>query len=55
MRWKLRHREHDPRQMDLLAVFALLILIALAYHFFADTPEQPSTTAFIVPSQTVHW
>ena len=55
MRWKLHHRDHDPRQIDLLAALALLILIAAAYRFFAETPNQPPTSAFIVPSQTVHW
>jgi hypothetical protein len=55
MRWKIHHREHDPRQIDLLAVFALLILIVAAYRFYTDTPNLPITTSFIVPSQTVHW
>jgi hypothetical protein len=55
MRWKLHHRDHDPRQLDLLAALALFILIAAAWRFFTDTPNQPSTTPFIVPSQTVHW
>jgi hypothetical protein len=55
MGWKLHHREHDPRQIDLLAVLVLLILIAAAYRFFIDTPTEPGTTAFIVPSQSVHW
>jgi hypothetical protein len=55
MGWKLHHREHDPRQIDLLAAVALLILITAAYRFFADRPNQPATSAFIVPSQTVHW
>jgi len=55
MRWNFHHREHDPRQLDLLAVVVLLILIAAAYHFFGETSDQPGTTAFIVPSQSVHW
>ena len=55
MRWKLHHREHDPRQVDLLAALVLILLIAAAYRFFAETSDEPSTTAFIVPSQTVHW
>src|ERR1700694_2662085 len=25
MRWKISHRGHDPRQLDLIAIFALLI------------------------------
>ena len=55
MRWKISHNGHDPRQIDLIAVFALLILIVGAYDYFAHNPDKPSTTAFIVPSQNVHW
>ena len=55
MRWKISHREHDPRQIDLLAVFALFILIVAGCRYFSQTPEAPSTTAFIVPSQSVRW
>ncbi|WP_197082745.1 hypothetical protein [Bradyrhizobium sp. LTSP885] len=55
MRWKISHNGHDPRQIDLLAVLALLILIVAAYDYFMHRPETPSTTAFIVPSQNVHW
>jgi hypothetical protein len=54
MRWKLSHG-HDPRQIDLVAVFALLIIIVTAFLFFAHRPEPSSTTAFIVPSQSVRW
>jgi hypothetical protein len=55
MRWKTNHREHDPRNVDLMAAFALLILIVAAYRFYTGTPSLPSTTAFIEPSQTVRW
>jgi hypothetical protein len=55
MRWKTSHHEHDPRHVDLMAVVALLILIVAAYRFYAGTPSAPAATAFIVPSQTVHW
>jgi hypothetical protein len=54
MRWKISHHGHDPRQIDLIAIFALLILIVAAYRFFSDTPNVP-TTAFIEPSQSVRW
>jgi len=30
MRWKISHHGHDPRQIDLLAVLALLIVIIAA-------------------------
>ena len=55
MRWKISHHGHDPRQIDLLAILALLIIIGAAYRYFTHGPEAPSTTAFIVPSQNVQW
>jgi len=56
MRWKLSHHHgHDPRQIDLLAVLALLIIIVAGCRYFTHYPETPSTTAFVVPSQSVRW
>ena len=56
MRWKISHHGgHDPRQIDLLAVFALLILIIAAFRYFGESPTAPVTTGFIVPSQSVRW
>jgi hypothetical protein len=61
MRWKIshsdhRHRGHDPRQIDLIAIVALLIVIVAAFRFYNTSFDTaPSTTAFIVPSQSVHW
>ncbi|WP_194469778.1 hypothetical protein [Bradyrhizobium sp. CCBAU 51753] len=55
MRWKISHNGHDPRQIDLLAVLALLVLIVAAYAYFVHDPGKPNTTAFIVPSQSVKW
>ena len=57
MRWKISHHGgHDPRQIDLIAIIALLIVIIAAFKFYSDSFESaPSTTAFIVPSQSVHW
>ena len=55
MRWKISHHGHDPRQIDLLAVIALLIVIVAAYRYFTYSPAAPSTTALIVPSQSVRW
>jgi hypothetical protein len=46
---------HDPRQLDLIATFALLILIVAAFELFNSHPVPPTTTAFIVPSQSVRW
>jgi hypothetical protein len=55
MRWKISRHGHDPRQIDLLAIIALLIAIVAAYLYFAHRPEVPNNTAFIVPSQSVRW
>jgi len=56
MRWKVSHRGHDPRQVDLIAILALLIIIITAYRFYSDSNSAtPSHTAFIVPSQSVRW
>jgi hypothetical protein len=55
MRWKISRHGHDPRQLDLVAVFALLILIVAAWRFFMAGPEPQANTAFIVPSQSVRW
>ena len=55
MRWKISHDGHDPRQIDLLAVIALVITIAGAWFYFTHHPQTASTAAFIVPSQSVRW
>jgi hypothetical protein len=56
MRWKFSGSGHDPRQIDLLAIFALLVIISGAYVYFAHYAATPqNTTAFIVPSQSVRW
>ena len=55
MRWKISRNGHDPRQIDLLAALALLIVSVAAYHYFMQRPDVPNTTAFIVPSQSVRW
>jgi len=56
MRWKISHRGHDPRQLDLLAVLALVIMIVAACRYFSDrAADVPNRATFIVPSQSVHW
>jgi hypothetical protein len=60
MRWKIsrqnhHHSGHDPRQIDLVAIAALLIVIVAAFSFYSGNTDAPSTSAFIVPSQSVHW
>jgi hypothetical protein len=49
-------RGHDPRTLDMLAMIALLVLVAGSGWYLATSfATPPSTTAFIVPSQSVHW
>lgn len=48
--------EHDPRQLDMLCIIALVIVIIGAWRYLADsTTLPPTTTSYIVPSQSVHW
>jgi hypothetical protein len=54
VRWKFSPRGHDPRQIDLFAVLALLIVIVTIGHFMTRH-SKPHITSFIEPSQTVHW
>ncbi|MGY3451733.1 hypothetical protein [Bradyrhizobium sp. USDA 4353] len=50
------HVGHDARQVDLLCIIALLIVIVGAWRYLADsTTLPPTTTSYIVPSQSVHW
>jgi hypothetical protein len=57
MRWRISHHHgHDPRQIDLLAVAALVIIVIAAFGYFADRSYAPASRAsFIVPSQSVRW
>ena len=56
MRWKISHHGHDPRQIDLLAIIALIIVIISAYSYFEHSEAlPPNTTAYIEPSQSVRW
>jgi hypothetical protein len=55
MRWRISHRGHDPRHIDLLAALALVIVIIGAWRFFESASDTPKPTAFIVPSQSVRW
>jgi hypothetical protein len=56
MRFKISPSGHDPRQIDLLAILALIVTIIGALRYYEDTTAlPPSTTAYIVPSQHVHW
>jgi len=53
MRWKISHRGHDPRHIDLLAALALVIVIIAAWRFFESGSDTPIPAPFIVPSQSV--
>ena len=55
MRWKISHNGHDIRQIDLLAMLALLIVVIVAWRYLSGVPEPHSTAAFIEPSQNVRW
>jgi hypothetical protein len=55
MRCKISRHGRDPRQVDLLAIIALLVVIVCAYLYFTHKPDTPDSTAFIVPSQSVRW
>ncbi len=55
MRWKISRHGHDPRQVDLLAIIALVIIIVAAYGYFSRSAKPPDATAFIEPSQSVRW
>jgi len=55
MRWRISPHGHDARQIDLLAIAALLIVVVSALLYF-DRGTQPTVTgSFIVPSQSVRW
>lgn len=54
MRWKFSSGDHDPRQIDLLAVLVIVVAIVLIDHFLTSHPK-PHVTSFIEPSQTVRW
>ena len=53
---KIHPRGHDPRTIDMLAIVVLLALVlGSGWYLAASFAAQPTTAAFIVPSQTVHW
>jgi hypothetical protein len=55
MRWKISHHGHDPRQIDLLAIIALLVVIVAAWSYLAYSRAPAPSTAFVEPSQSVRW
>ena len=55
MRWKISPHGHDSRQIDLLAVVALMIVIVCALLYLDRISRPADTASFIVPSQSVRW
>jgi hypothetical protein len=55
MRWNFRPSGHDPRQIDLLAALALVIVIVAIDCYFTERSKPQATSAFIEPSQNVRW
>jgi hypothetical protein len=55
MRWKIHRRDHDPRQIDLLAALVIVIAIVAIGHYLSQSPQPSAKSAFIEPSQTVRW
>ena len=55
MRLHIENHGHDPRQVDLVAVIALIILVFVAICYLSGPTNEQMATALIVPSQTVHW
>jgi hypothetical protein len=55
MRWKIPPSGHDPRQIDLVAVLAILVVIIAVDHYLTEPAKPHVTSAFIEPSQTVRW
>jgi hypothetical protein len=51
------HRDgHDPRQIDLVAVIALLVVVYGGVCYLSGPSFVPaSTTSFIEASQSAHW
>jgi hypothetical protein len=55
MRWKIRPSGHDPRQIDLLAIVAMILLVIAVGHFLSEPAKRSGTGSFFEPSQTVRW
>ena len=55
MRWHIQPSGHDPRQIDLLAVVATILVILAIGHFLTGHPKKHLTSSFVEPSQTVRW
>ena len=55
MREKSNENGHDPRFIDLAAVFALLVVVAAAYTVICLDRPAPKLSSRIIPSQNTRW
>jgi hypothetical protein len=55
MRWKIQPSGHDPRQIDLLTVVAMVIVIVAVGHYLIEPAKTSLTSSFVEPSQSVRW
>jgi hypothetical protein len=55
MRWKIRPSGHDPRQIDLLAIVAMIVVVIAIGTYLSEPARTRLTSSFIEPSQTVRW
>jgi hypothetical protein len=55
MRWRIKPSGHDPRQIDLLAIIAVILIVIAVGHFFSEPAKRRGTSSFFEPSQTVRW
>jgi hypothetical protein len=55
MRWNIKPSGHDPRQIDFLAIVAMILIVIVVGHFFSEPVKRRGTSSFFEPSQTVRW
>jgi hypothetical protein len=55
MRWKIQPSGHDPRQIDLLAIVAMIVVVIAVGAYLSEPAKTRLTSGFIEPSQSVRW
>jgi hypothetical protein len=55
MPWKIQPSGHDPRQIDLLAIVAMIVIIIAVGTYLSELAKTHPTSGFIEPSQSVRW
>ena len=55
MRWKIQPSGHDPRQIDLLAIVAMIVVVIAVGAYLSEPVKSRLTSGFIEPSQSVRW